>query len=408
MAPTLLGLVFVRRGGKLSVVARTLSDAPERGTAESTARATVGRLTALSDGDISLASTGAPVECPSDALDAVDILESRTPEDTVLVYPALFDWRPAPASETRADGLEWESPIAMLPYGTESPLWEAYDAVRPTVENIERDTEHGSATLSVRALEVLRDEAMLAAVDGGGVREVARSLMDARPTMTVLANRVARAVADSTDPRAIAAAAQDGIERAMSADCDAARNASARLDGRRVATLSRSGTVGRAIRAGTPAAILVAHSLPGGEGVDVAEELGGVAETTVTSDAAFPGLLGEWDADVLLVGADSILADGRVVNKMGTFPAAVAAAEVGVDVVVVTATDKVSPRTTFDAERRSGERFEVSDPRVAVEDPTFEATPVSYVDAVVTEDGTLTDEQIESIAADHATRRDAV
>lgn len=43
---------------------------------------------------------------------------------------------------------------------------------------------------------------------------------------------------------------------------------------------------------------------------------------TLTSDAAFAQALAEFDADALVVGADTVLADGRVVNKVGTRNAA--------------------------------------------------------------------------------------
>jgi translation initiation factor 2B subunit (eIF-2B alpha/beta/delta family) len=228
--------------------------------------------------------------------------------------------------------------------------------------------------------------------------------------MTVLPNRLARAVvsAESGDPREVAQSAQDGISRASSADDTAAKNASDRLDGMRVATLSRSGTVSRAVHSGNPAAVLVAQSVPGGEGVGVATEFDSVTEAAVTSDAAFPGQLRDWGADVLLVGADSVLSDGRVVNKVGTYPAVVAADRLDVEAVVVTATDKISPGASFDAEHQPGHSLGIEAPSVEVVNPRFEVTPLSYVDAVVTENGTLTTEQIQTIASEHAARRDAL
>lgn len=418
MATTPLCLVFVRCGEELSVVGQTLTNSDEeRIEPETIARTTIERQTGLAGKDISVVRTGGSVECAYDGLDntAVQFIgeQNLSPGTSVRLYPVLCDCQPVPESDAPPSGPDRGSPLEVLQYERTSRLWEAYDSVRPTVGHIEQDREHGSATLSIWALSVLRDEAMLNAVDGGGyssLRATAQSLIDARPTMTVLTNRVARAVdaADSTDPRKVAHAAQDGIGRALSADSTAARNASERLDEKRIATLSRSGTVSRALRSGSPAAVLVAHSMPGGEGSDVAEELHGTVKTTLTSDAAFPGQLGEWDADVLLVGADSILGDGRVINKVGTFPAAVAAAQMNVDVLVVTATDKISPRTSFDAEHQSGELFGNVEPSVAVQNPTFEATPLSYVDAVITEDGELTSERIQQIATDHAAHRNAL
>jgi ribose 1,5-bisphosphate isomerase len=412
-----LCLVFVRCSGLLSVFAVPATTPGEGIDPATKARTSLEKQTALERDDVSLTRTGDPVECSPSALADTPVQFSagtdRSAEKSVQVYPVLFDCRSVPEVDTPQRGLDWHAPLDVLEYDTDSPLWQAYDTVRPTVARIATDSEHGSAALSVRALEVLRDEAMLAAVDPdgqSGVDATVQSLITARPTMTVLANRLARAVvsAESGDPREVAQSAQDGIGRAHLADDEAAKNASERLDGKRVATLSRSGTVSRAIHVGNPAAVLVAQSVPGGEGVGVATEFASMAETTVTSDAAFPGQLRDWGADVLLVGADSLLSDGRVVNKVGTYPAVVAADRLDVDAVVVTATDKISPGASFDAEHQPGQSLGIGEQSLDVLNPLFEATPLSSVDAVVTEDGTLTTGQIRAIASEHEARRDAL
>ena len=84
-----------------------------------------------------------------------------------VVHPFLFD------AATRAvepnDGTtahEWVPPTEIRRRETVPDLWGSYDRVRPTVETVRNDREHGSASLSVRALEALRDEAALAGESG--------------------------------------------------------------------------------------------------------------------------------------------------------------------------------------------------------------------------------------------------
>lgn len=325
------------------------------------------------------------------------------------VHPFLFD---CPTRRVELDeehtAFEWLSPIAILDRETVPRLWDSYDRVRSTVEEVETDREHGSAFLSVRALEVLRDEAGLLARDTDrsafeDVESVARALLDARPSMTVLANRVNRVVDGAgTDPAAVESAAVEEIERAMSADDRAAENLRSWIDGARVGTLSRSGTVLQALREGSPAAVLLPESRPGREGIDVAEALAPETAVTITSDAAFPGQLRSWAADVLVVGADAILPDGAVRNKVGTRPAASVAARTGIPVVVVTAVDKISPVDSHEPELRPSRELYDGDEPIEAVNPTFERTPADLIDAYVTDRGELDAAEIRSLADEFA------
>ncbi|EFW89887.1 translation initiation factor IF-2B subunit delta [Haladaptatus paucihalophilus DX253] len=109
------------------------------------------------------------------------------------------------------------------------------------------------------------------------------------------------------------------------------------------------------------------------------------------------------DADHVLVGADSIAADGSVINKIGTSGLAVNARERGVPIMVAAQTLKLHPGTmtghTVEIEMRDerevlpdAEREAVGD--VRVENPAFDVTPPRYVDAIVTERGQFPPESI--------------
>jgi translation initiation factor 2B subunit (eIF-2B alpha/beta/delta family) len=324
------------------------------------------------------------------------------------IHPFLFDVgsRDVRTNEETARA-EWTAPTETLTRDTVPGLWTSYDRVRPTHETIAADDEHGSAYLSIRALEVLRDEAALAVDRGDDIHEVhatAEALLDARPSMAALENRVNRAVSGAKRPGAVERAAVDGIERALTVDERAAECAAETIEGH-VLTLSRSGTVLATLRdsAASPGvrSVTVAESRPAREGVDVAETLTATGvEVRVCTDAAVAHVLARGDIDSVLVGADTVLPDGRVVNKTGTRAIALAAGRENVPVHVVAATDKISTESTARVE--SGPPGAVYDGHAMVEatNPTFDVTPEDHIDAVLTERGALSVEAIADVASE--------
>jgi translation initiation factor 2B subunit (eIF-2B alpha/beta/delta family) len=346
-----------------------------------------------------------------------------------VVHPSLFDCdrRVVEPNEEIAE-TAWVSPTEILRRETVPELWTAYDHVRPRVETVETDIEHGSAWLSLRALDVLRDEAgRRATVEADGrdgwaaVVETAEVLLDARPSMIALANRVNRAMTEATEERTAAAverAAHEGIERALAADRRAAETAVERVANETVLTLSRSGTIERALsgNVGTdgdgaeerdengPARVVVAESRPAREGVGVAERLAaeGVDVTLVTDAAtahALAGGIGD-RIDRVVVGADTVYPDGSVLNKTGTRGVAIAAANEGVPVDVVAAADKVATTATVEGEAGPPEAVYDGDADLTVENPTFDHTPAAFVTGVVTERGVLDSAAVERVAAE--------
>lgn len=363
-----------------------------------------------------------------------------------VVHPYLFDAhsREVDLSEEHDDAA-WVHPTAIVasergsawpgPAGdharfadreTVPKLWTAYERVAPTVRSIAADDEHGAAALSIHALEVLRDRAGLLVAERADLgadpagewdelAELAGRLLEARPSMAVLRNRVNRAMSTAldradgdadapaegdvdapaeggADAPAVLEAAVAGIERAREADDAAAAHAAERLDGT-VLTLSRSGTVIEALRRGTPDRVYVAESRPAREGIAVAEDLAADAAVespvTVHTDAAVAHVLAREDVDRVIVGADTVRPDGAVVNKTGTRSAAVAAAREGVPVTVVAASDKVSTREGVNLESGSREAVYDGDASIDVTNPTFDVTPADCATELVTEDGAL-------------------
>ncbi|SDR39862.1 NUDIX domain-containing protein [Natronobacterium texcoconense] len=356
--------------------------------------------TGLAAEDVSLVRSGRPVEFTDEDV-----------EREWVVHPYLFDCDAELEIELsdEHDEYAWFPPTTLFEsvgedLETVPKLWTAYERVAPTVRSIAADGEHGAAALSIRALEVLRDRAGLLVAereefgeDPEGERdelaELAGRLLEARPSMAVLRNRVNRAMAEA-DPSegapGVLETTLEGIDRALAADEEAAATAGEIVDGT-VLTLSRSGTVAEALRQGDPSRVFVGESRPAREGIDVAEELADDLDCPVTvhTDAAMAHVLEREDVDRVLVGADTVRADGAVVNKTGTRTAALAASHEDVPVTVVAAIDKVSTREELNLE--SGDRTAVYDGDSALDvlNPTFDVTPADCIDEIATERGLL-------------------
>lgn len=123
----------------------------------------------------------------------------------------------------------------------------------------------------------------------------------------------------------------------------------------------------------------------------------------VIADTAVGLVLKKRLVNLVIVGADRILADGTVYNKIGTLNEAVLAHEFGVPFYVA------APISTFDFEHKPEEvRIEERDPDevrtvrtgqgnvyvtmpdVEVYNPVFDETPPKYITAIITEMGLLT------------------
>jgi translation initiation factor 2B subunit (eIF-2B alpha/beta/delta family) len=359
----------------------------------------IGEETGL-DGEVTLVRAGEPFPVEDEAL-----------ETRWLVHPFLFDVASRDVTTNEeTDAYEWVPATEILRRETVPYLWTSYERVAPTVETVADDREHGSAYVSVRALDVLRDRAGLLAErepdeSWAELAALASELLDARPSMTVVENRVNRVMAEAVSDATASAtetAAIEEIERAVTADDDAAATAAERL-GAHVLTLSRSGTVLEALARSSPETVTVATSEPGGEGVGVAETLAARGiDVTLITDATVAWYLCEHEVDTVLVGADAILPDGRVVNKVGTRGAALAADREAVDVLVVAASDKISADDAVDLEDWDPSDVYDGDPAIRVDSPLFDVTDANLIDGVCTDAGVLDGEDVRELAAEYA------
>ena len=99
------------------------------------------------------------------------------------------------------------------------------------------------------------------------------------------------------------------------------------------------------------------------------------------------------EADKVIVGADTVAANGAVINKIGTSLIALIAKEANVDFLVAAETYKFSPATLLGEyvkiEERGGEEIAQGIRGVKIKNPAFDVTPPEYVDAIITEIGII-------------------
>lgn len=297
-------------------------------------------------------------------------------------------------SDPPAGGFGWLHPTVMA---TDSVTWDAYRSISPDEASVLEDYEHGSAWLSIRALEIVRDIARTER-SMSSVTRVAKKLATGRPEMAVLTNRLDRAMQATNTTDEVHTSCRYEIDRAMVADHIAAARAGPMLADIAALTLSRSGTILRAIQEGQPNRVGVLESRPGAEGVQVAATLSNMGyDIDLWPDAAVTEAIER--SDVVIVGADRIEDNGAVHNKLGTRNLARVAHHEEIPFLVATSSDKIAatPETWSQRIRRTVDET----PDKA---PLFDRTPTEYIDAIVTERGVLGAAEILTLAEQHRNR----
>lgn len=271
------------------------------------------------------------------------------------------------------------------------------------------DRSHGASTLARQALQLLQRS--VRELDGVNVQEFCTTmeerctaLAEARPSMAVVATQVERWRAElervgaecddvaHMSVRMVDYAAQM-IEDSLSAcDAAAAHMASVVKPHQTIITLSSSSTL-NATFARLPQSVrfIVAESRPLNEGVKVAQHLleHGFDVTLITE--AQLGLFVQ-KADLALIGADAVLADGSVVNKAGSYLLALGAQAAGVPLYACHERFKECPLERDEFEIEAMDVAELGHPDVpaaAQRNLYFDCTPPNLIHARVTEHGVV-------------------
>ncbi len=293
-----------------------------------------------------------------------------------------------------------------------------HPTVEATATEIASMEIRGAATIAVAAASALRAQAVEStaatpAAFESTLRTAGRRLQATRPTAVSLPNAL-RYVLQRMDGNTVGGlrasvirAADEFVDRLDRAQADLGAVGANRLrDGDRVMTHCHStdalACIEAAVEQGKEISAVVKETRPRNQGHITARELRELGvDVTLIVDSAARRYMGE--VDHVLVGADSIAADGSVINKIGTSGLAVNARDRGTPIMAAAQTIKLHPDTltghTVEIEMReerevvdSETRAEIGD--IAVENPAFDVTPPRYVDAIITERGQFPPESI--------------
>ncbi|WP_135853731.1 ribose 1,5-bisphosphate isomerase [Halorussus salinus] len=299
-----------------------------------------------------------------------------------------------------------------------------HESVEEAASDIASMEIRGAATIADAAAEALAAQAEDSAADDpdefrAEMRTAARRLRETRPTAVSLPNAL-RYVLRGMDGETVPDLRESVVESASEfrRELDQAQENLGRIganrlrDGDTVMTHCHStdalSCVEAALEQGKEIEAIVKETRPRKQGHITAEQLRewDVPVTLVVDNAARRYLD---ETDHVLVGADSIAADGSVINKIGTSGLAVNARERGVPIMVAAQTLKLHPDTmtghTVEIEMRDEREVLTEEEEreidggtggdeFTVENPAFDVTPPRYVDAIVTERGQFPPESI--------------
>jgi ribose 1,5-bisphosphate isomerase len=286
------------------------------------------------------------------------------------------------------------------------------DNLEQRIALVRNDRDHGSSWLARQAISILHDLAADETSPAGErmqqVRKAALALAYARPAMAALAVAVGRILSAPGGLPGIAQEAARLLKEYDSAVERIATYARPLLSGT-LMVHSLSGTVLEVLTACATQIerVIVLEGRPRYEGRDMAHALAerGIAITLLTEAQAGIFLP---QCHAVVVGADSVLANGDVLNKAGTALLAWAAHGHKVPFYVLCETLKISPRPW------SGDlaQLEEKEPQEVLEQPIkgvtvrnfyFDHTPAKLVTRVVTEQGLMGRREIkqEAVRAMH-------
>jgi ribose 1,5-bisphosphate isomerase len=271
------------------------------------------------------------------------------------------------------------------------------------IASIRDDREHGSRWLVRQTITLLCDLARESSLTPDErlerLHQAGRELAHARPAMAALAGAVGRILAAPGGPDGMARAAEHLLQEYDQAIARITGFARSHLRGT-IMLHSLSGTVMEVLGTCIPPIeqIIILEGRPLYEGRTVASTLSAHAfALTLITDAQADIFLPTCQA--VVVGADSILADGGILNKAGTSLLARAARGHGIPFYVLAETLKISPRSwsgdlALLEEHPGQEVWRDPPPGVAVRNFYFDHTSAELVTQIITEQGPLSVDEI--------------
>jgi len=287
------------------------------------------------------------------------------------------------------------------------------------IDEIRNDKIHGASQLARQATNVLKIAAECSRADSTDEflreqRGVGERLMSARPAMAPVFNTVSRllkAIAEKSAEmdlhsvrRFTISKVDEVIRESLQAIAQITKHGLGLIaNGDRIMTHSYSSTVEAVLKEAFNKhgniEITVTRSGPGHTGERIAQQLGSYGIPVTFIDDAAMGLYIS-TVNKVMVGADRVCADGKVVNGVGTYQLALATKGANIPFYVLCETLKFDSRLKGDeVDLEEKDTSEVIEPRrlppeVKVKNPHFDVTPLELVTGIVTENGLLAPQEV--------------
>jgi ribose 1,5-bisphosphate isomerase len=273
------------------------------------------------------------------------------------------------------------------------------------IREVKADRSTGAIGLAIRGLDAFKPLSEAEGSDPKILKGISRQLLKARPTMVCVGNSSSEVCCRVLDKGTeggvgkLAAAEAEKMQRKLVFSRVAIANAFVQYVTKPVVvlTLSDSQTVLETLRRVKDqlAQVFVAVSDPGGEGRSFSGKLSAEGiRNILVPDLVVGSIMAKVDA--VLLGADAVLPDGSVVNKLGSNTAAKIAYVEGKEVFFLAEEVKVHPadeEVTLEMDAVAGD--------VGYK-PKFDITPYGYVQRILCEDGELDLERIKTLGGKYA------
>lgn len=272
------------------------------------------------------------------------------------------------------------------------------------INEISNDQTHGAEYLSIRSLRNIKRIALEVPQEDAEellclLKQSAAEIAESKSGMSPLNNRLAKLFYDlpRTDSledlhKIIPERVEKLIEEAHEKKNAVIQEASKFLGKKNsFITISYSSTVKETIQSLHKPRIIISESRPLLEGKKLARELADDnIDTTLIIDAAIGSFIEE--VEVAITGADSILSDGSVVNKVGTKLLALAAKDMGRPFYAICGSIKFDIREKITGRicLKEGSTSDIANiQNVNIRNPVFEITPPHLITGIITDIGVL-------------------
>ncbi len=111
---------------------------------------------------------------------------------------------------------------------------------------------------------------------------------------------------------------------------------------------------------------------------------------SLSADLVFGRLGKEAAIDKIFIGADAILADGSIINKVGSFGISLAAKKKKIPLYIIASLLKFFPKDEIEIEKRPAEEVWKNKPKeLIIINPAFDKVPAEFISGIICEAGII-------------------